>query len=101
MRALLIACVLACGTVAAPGQKFDEITGTISFPGKDCPVVDVVTRTPEGEFHSTTYWLVFTTQEAEIQAMKLERLTMVKATGKLGGGGQYRYLIVSKLEETK
>jgi hypothetical protein len=26
---------------------------------------------------------------------------MVKATGKLGGGGQYRYLIVSKLEETK
>jgi len=98
MRTLLILLVLACGSIAAPAPKFDEIAGEIYFPDDNSPTVTMGIRTPEGEWVAITYWLVFTSRELEQQACKFDRGTVVKASGRLGGGGKYQYLIVSKIE---
>ena len=99
--AVILALIVQVVALAAPGQKHDEITGDILFPDDKSPVVNVPTRTPEGEWQPQTYWLVFTNQDTENQALKFERGTTVKANGRLAGGGKYKYLIVTSIETAK
>ena len=98
----LVAVITA--TVAAPGpepRNVDMIEGTFTLKSGSDPVIVVSVRTPEGGWVPVDYWLVFVSRETEQQAAKIEPETTVKAVGRLGHGGQYRYLIVSKIEKGK
>ena len=96
--------VITVVAVAAPGpepRNVDMIEGTFTLKSNSDPVIVVSVRTPEGGWVLVDYWLVFVTKEAEQQAAKIESEMAVKAAGRLGHGGQYRYLIVSKIEKGK
>lgn len=83
--------------VSAPALKSDSITGELRYFAGDSAVVVRQERTPEGTFAEVTYWLVFQTAEKESDTRKLGNGVPVKATGTIGNGGIYRYVIVEKV----
>jgi hypothetical protein len=87
--------------LSAPGPRADEIAGDLCRPLSECPAIRVYTRQEDGSFTSVEYWLVFTSQEIEQQAAKIETGVSAKATGKVANGGRFAYLIVSSLSAVK
>lgn len=90
--------VLSFAAFAAPGPKHDEIAGSFGLQLDVCPVVSVAMRTEDGSFVVVDYWLVFTSTDLESKVRKIEEGSQVRVTGRLAGGGRYRYMVVSAVE---
>lgn len=78
----------------------DVVTGAFELD-RGCPVLKVCRPTPTG-FAADQVWLVFPTEQLEAAAVRaLAPGTPVRATGRLGRGGSYRYLTVHALEDDR
>lgn len=94
----LLTFILSFAAFAAPGPKHDEICGSFGLQLGECPVVSVAMRTEDGSFVAIDYWLVFSSVDLESKVRKIEEGSQVRATGRLVGGGRYRYMVVSAVE---